>query len=148
MRKLIILGLVLGLLSFTVLAFADGPEYEKVNVTGKFGGTLVWSVFGSGPKTFNYPLAQETSSTTPLGFVFAGLIEEDSVTTEVKPGLAKSWDVSEDGLIWTFHLRKGLKWSDGAPFTADDVVFTFNDIAYNDKIQTDWRDVLSRRQTV
>ncbi len=143
MRKILIFGLVLGLLLFSLVALADGPEYEKVNVTGKFGGTLVWSVFGSGPKTFNYPLAQETSSTTPLGFVFSGLVGEDGVTTDIKPELAKSWDISEDGLVWTFHLRRGLKWSDGAPFTADDVVFTFNDIAYNDKIQTDWRDVLT-----
>ncbi len=144
MKKLFVGILVLTLLfTLSFLAFSDTPEYKQLNVTGKFGGTLVWSVFGSGPKTFNYPLAQETSSTVPLGFVFSGLVEEDATTTAIEPGLAKSWDISEDGLVWTFHLRRGLVWSDGAPFTADDVVFTFNDIAYNDKIQTDWRDVLT-----
>jgi ABC-type oligopeptide transport system substrate-binding subunit len=41
--------------------------------------------------------------------------------TGVKPDLAESWDVSRDGLVWTFHLRKGLRWSDDTPLTAQDV---------------------------
>ena len=44
------------------------------------------------------------------------------------PDLAASWTISSDGLAWTFKLRDGVKWSDGQPFTADDVAFTFNDI--------------------
>ncbi len=44
------------------------------------------------------------------------------------PDLAESWTVATDGLSWTFKLRSGVKWSDGQPFTADDVAFTFNDI--------------------
>ena len=44
------------------------------------------------------------------------------------PDLAASWTTSADGLSWTFKLRDGVKWSDGKPFTADDVAFTFNDI--------------------
>jgi peptide/nickel transport system substrate-binding protein len=44
------------------------------------------------------------------------------------PDLATSWEASADGLAWTFHLREGVKWSDGQPFTADDVAFNFNDI--------------------
>ncbi|HTX69930.1 MAG TPA: ABC transporter substrate-binding protein [Thermoleophilia bacterium] len=42
------------------------------------------------------------------------------------PDLATSWEVSSDGLVWTFHLRKGVTWQDGQPFTADDVVFTYD----------------------
>ncbi len=42
---------------------------------------------------------------------------------EVRPILAKSWEVSEDGLTWTVHLQEGVKWQDGKPFTADDVIF-------------------------
>lgn len=43
-----------------------------------------------------------------------------------KPALAESWDTSADGLTWTYHLRAGLKWSDGQPLTAADVAYTFN----------------------
>jgi peptide/nickel transport system substrate-binding protein len=45
-----------------------------------------------------------------------------------KPALAESWDTSADGLTWTYHLRAGLKWSDGQPLTASDVAYTFNRI--------------------
>jgi peptide/nickel transport system substrate-binding protein len=44
------------------------------------------------------------------------------------PDLAESWTPAADGLSWTFKLRSGVKWSDGTPFSADDVAFTFNDI--------------------
>ena len=44
------------------------------------------------------------------------------------PDLAESWTTASDGLSWTFKLRTGVKWSDGQPFSADDVAFTFNDI--------------------
>ena len=44
----------------------------------------------------------------------------------VQPLLAESWDMEEGGKAFVFHLREGVKWHDGAPFTADDVVFTFN----------------------
>jgi peptide/nickel transport system substrate-binding protein len=46
----------------------------------------------------------------------------------VEPNVAKSWEVSEDGLTYTFHLREGHKWSDGKPFTSEDVVFVINDV--------------------
>lgn len=44
------------------------------------------------------------------------------------PDLAESWTTASDGLSWTFKLRSGVKWSDGKPFSADDVAFTFNDV--------------------
>ena len=50
------------------------------------------------------------------------------------PHIAKGWEVSEDGTTFTLYLRPGMKWSDGAPFTADDFVFAFEDITMNDDI--------------
>jgi peptide/nickel transport system substrate-binding protein len=123
-------------------AKVENPKVMEGEV-GKYGGTLVWSVFGSGPKTFNLPISQETSSSVPLGFLFGGLTETNGVTTEVEPALAESWEFSEDGLVWTFHLRKGVTWFDGERFTADDVVFTYNDIIYNEDIAADMRDLLT-----
>jgi peptide/nickel transport system substrate-binding protein len=55
----------------------------------------------------------------------------DPWTGEVKPLLAETWDVSQDGLIYTFKLRKDVKFNDGTPFTANDVVFTWNDAIYD-----------------
>ena len=50
------------------------------------------------------------------------------------PHIAKSWEISEDGTTFTFHLRPGMKWSDGARFTADDFVFAFEEVILNDDI--------------
>ncbi len=54
------------------------------------------------------------------------LVEYDGSSTEVKPGLAKEWQVSEDGLEWTFTLNEGFKFADGTPVTAEAVKFTFD----------------------
>ncbi|MBX2804800.1 MAG: peptide ABC transporter substrate-binding protein [Hyphomicrobiales bacterium] len=62
-----------------------------------------------------------------VGDMFEGLLTED-VDAKPVPGQAKSWEISDDGLTYTFHLRDGIKWSDGAPVTADDFVFAFRRI--------------------
>ncbi len=54
----------------------------------------------------------------------------------VRPNVAKSWDVSEDGTTYTFHLREGMKWSDGEPFTAGDVVWWYDNVILNEEIST------------
>ena len=56
--------------------------------------------------------------------IFDSLVELDE-KLGVKPLLAESWEVSKDGLTYTFKLKKGVKWHDGKPFTAKDVAFTF-----------------------
>jgi len=60
--------------------------------------------------------------------ILAALITESLVAYDARlglvPRLARSWEVSPDGLIWTFHLREGVRWHDGAPVTAQDVAFT------------------------
>ncbi|WP_390625447.1 ABC transporter substrate-binding protein [Nostoc linckia] len=94
----------------------------------------------SDPKTFNYPLSQESPNVFPL--IYEGLTTENPITGKIEPSLAESWEISDDKLRFVFTLRQGLKWSDGQPLTADDVVFTFNDIYLNEAIPTDARDVL------
>ncbi len=66
--------------------------------------------------------------TTPF---FNGLTRP-GLDREPTPDLAESWDVSDDGLTYTFHLRDGVTWHDGEPFTADDVKFTWEVIAHPD----------------
>ncbi|WP_412981785.1 ABC transporter substrate-binding protein [Nostoc sp. UIC 10607] len=94
----------------------------------------------SDPKTFNYPLSQESPNVFPL--IYEGLTTENPITGKIEPSLAEYWEISDDKLRFVFTLRQGLKWSDGQPLTADDVVFTFNDIYLNEAIPTDARDVL------
>ena len=108
----------------------------------KHGGQIVSSTT-SDPKSFNAILAKETSSTLVTGMIFEGLTTTNAHTTKVEPHLAKSWEVSDDGLIWTFHLREDVKWNDGKPFSADDVVFTFNDLIYNPDIPSSAKDIFS-----
>ncbi|NJL36976.1 MAG: ABC transporter substrate-binding protein [Leptolyngbyaceae cyanobacterium SM1_4_3] len=92
------------------------------------------------PSTFNPMLNQEFPSI--FLFSFRGLTKEDGITGEVKPDLAESWEISEDGQRVVFTLRQGLRWSDGKPLTADDVVFTIQDVILNEKIPTDTKDDL------
>jgi len=94
---------------------------------GTYGGTLNQAVLGD-PKSFNPITAMETSTTVVTGLLFLGLMRVDGVTLQPVPELAESYEASDGGLTYTFHLRKGLEWSDGAPLTADDVVFTFQTI--------------------
>ncbi len=97
------------------------------------------------PATFNYAINDSPYSVFP--FIYRGLIDEDGITTKLKPGLAESWSISLDKKRITFTLRKGLKWSDGEPLTADDVVFSYRDIYLNKKIPTTFRDLLRIENT-
>ncbi len=90
------------------------------------------------PKTFNYVLSNESPNV--FGPIYEGMLSENGVTNELEPGLAESWQ--DEGQRIVFTLRKGLKWSDGKPLTVDDVLFTFNDVYFNEGIPTSIRDVM------
>lgn len=107
---------------------------------GTYGGRLVIATFGD-PKSFNPITANEGSSQDIYRFVFSGLTTLDEETQIVGPSLAESWTVEADQKTWTFKLRRGLRWNDGAPLTADDVVFTWNEIIYNPQINNVTRDL-------
>lgn len=113
----------------------DAPD------AGRFGGTFVVTSI-SDPRTFNTLVAQETSSTVPLGYAFEGLVETNRTSTEVEPSLGESWTVSKDGRTWRFVMRQGVQWFDGKPVTADDVVFTL-DTAFTQGVQSSLPDVLT-----
>ena len=105
---------------------------------GEAGGSLTFATV-SEPLTLNLALANDTGSSGILGYLFEGLTETSWLTDEAQPALAESWERSDDGLEWTFHLRQGVTWHDGTRFTAHDVDFTFNDIIYNDDIDASAR---------
>jgi peptide/nickel transport system substrate-binding protein len=111
------------------------------DITGEHGGRLVYVTIGD-PKTFNPPLANEVSSTEILdGPVFVGLTVYANSRQKTEPGIASSWEVSDDGLEYTFHIRPGLKWSDGETLDADDVIFT-SQVATDPKIHSGMYDIL------
>jgi peptide/nickel transport system substrate-binding protein len=96
---------------------------KPVHEIGKYGGNL--------RRAFTGPADHENgnrlnSSDKILTFDYTG--------TDIVPSLAKDWKVSDDGKTTTIYLRKGAKWSDGTPFTADDFMFWYNDIYMNDQI--------------
>ncbi len=94
----------------------------------------------SDASTFNYPLNQSAYSV--FGYIYEGLIIENGITGELEPALAESWKVSDNGQTIVITLKEGLKWSDGEILTADDVVFSYNEIYLNDKIPSSFKDIL------
>src|SRR5690348_13929592 len=107
---------------------------------GACGGQLVISE-RSEPKALNPLTATDLSSKEIIGLLTADLIHINRYTQQPEPAVAASWTVSQNGLQYTFHLRKGLHFSDGYPLDADDVVFTFR--AYLDeKNHSPQRDLL------
>jgi peptide/nickel transport system substrate-binding protein len=87
------------------------------------GGTYVEGVAGR-PSYINPILCQYNQVDSDLvSLIFSGLTDINE-RGEIVPALARDWDVSEDGLVYTFYLRRDVVWHDGEPFTADDVLFT------------------------
>ena len=121
----------------------DGVDYlESQAPLGNFGGELIASTIGEGPKTFNPFNSKDNTSSTMAGVMFDGLLTTNPVTGQPAPKLAKSYEISPDGKTYIIHLRRGIKWSDGKPITADDVVFTWSDIIFAGLGDTSTRDSL------
>ncbi len=91
---------------------------------GEFGANIVETLPGD-LATVNPLVNESMAGSAVIGRILEGLTTLDPNTGEVIPNLAKSWEISEDDLQYTFHLRRGIHWSDGHPFTADDVLFTW-----------------------
>jgi peptide/nickel transport system substrate-binding protein len=92
------------------------------------GGTIVANFYPDNPNPWN----------TGLNGMWTSLLHEplvalDNTYATVVPGVAETWDISEDGLTYTFHLRQGVTWHDGTPFTSADVLWSYNTLA-NPKI--------------
>ncbi len=107
---------------------------------GKRGGRLVVALRGE-PKTLNPLIAADTRSREVIGVMQADLVHINRATQLTEPALAKSWKISPDGLRYTVVLRHGLKFSDGQPLDADDVLFTFR-VYLDENVHAPQRDLL------
>ncbi|MFM7424815.1 MAG: ABC transporter substrate-binding protein [Elainella sp.] len=131
----LLLGLLVGLIAIA----GAGCSFNGLRTQAASGSQLVLSTLQD-PKTFNYALNQEFPSI--FLFCFRGLTREEGTTGTYQPDLAESWQISPDQKRITFTLRAGLKWSDGVPLTADDVVFTYRDVIFNPKIPAESQEAL------
>jgi peptide/nickel transport system substrate-binding protein len=95
------------------------------------GGGIVASMH-TDPRTFNRYLNQDASSDLVATLTHAKLVRLNRVTQNIEPWLAESWTRSDDGLRYTMKLRPNVSFSDGQPFTSDDVLFSF-EAAYDDR---------------
>lgn len=119
----------------------NGVDYLQSQAPiGSFGGSLTSSTIGEGPKTFNPFNSKDNISSILSEVMYDGLLTTHPVTGQPVPKLAKSFSISDDGLEYIINLRHGIKWSDGKPITADDVVFTWNDIIFAGLGNTSTRD--------
>lgn len=80
------------------------------------------------PDRLTPPLSNSNYSISVYQYIYDTLIDLDPDTLEPIPHLAKRWDISKDGMVYTFYLREDVLWHDGKPFTADDVVFSYEKI--------------------
>jgi peptide/nickel transport system substrate-binding protein len=119
------LQVIIALLAIVLLIAAMG--YVAFSVTTvqvpDFGGTYIEGIAGN-PNAINPILCQPNPVDQDLAaLIFTGLTRVSDMG-EIVPDLAESWEITRDGTIYTFHLRQDVLWHDGAPFTAEDVVFT------------------------
>jgi len=106
-------------------------EPTEAAVEKPSGGTFVFARAGD-PMTLDPPNTKENESEARVVQMFEGLIAVEPGTTDLGPGLAESWEVSDDGTVWTFHLREGITFHDGTPFSAEAVVFNFDRMRFED----------------
>ena len=107
---------------------------------GHSGGRLVVSL-RSEPKSLNPLTAADATSREVIGAMQSDLVHINRATQLTEPALAKSWKISADGLEYTLTLRQGLRFSDGHPLDADDVLFTFR-VYLDESIHAPQRDLL------
>ncbi len=95
------------------------------------GEKILTVQLGPNPETIDPALNSSVDGGNMLLFAFDCLLNIDE-NNNVVAGAAEKWDVSEDGLVWTFTLRKDLKWSNGDPLTAEDFVYSWKRVANPD----------------
>jgi peptide/nickel transport system substrate-binding protein len=110
----------LALIAATLIAVGVGVG---VSVTAQQGNVMRVAIIND--PIMNPVIAPDLGSILVNKVIFAGLVRPDD-NLRPTPDLARSWQVSRDGLVYTFRLRPGVKWHDGDEFTAEDVKFTFD----------------------
>ena len=145
MARLALLVCLLAVFGFaatpTPATFNPSEEVQRVDgEIGRYGGRLVVGQRAE-PKTLNPVLAADAISREVIERCNADLITIDRQSQKTEPALAESWKASPDGRTFTLKLRKGIRFSDGQPFDADDVVFSFT-VYLDEAVGSPQRDLL------
>jgi len=128
-------------LSIAACAHAAAPDLLiATGEAGRYGGSLV-VLERAEPKTLNPVTALDVPSRDVIRRMTADLITINRRTLQTQPSLAKSWTVSHDGREYVLELRQGLRFSDGHPMDAGDVVFTFQ-VDLDEAVHSPQRDLL------
>ncbi len=125
------------------IGLLQGAQEELLVVPGLRGipgGRLIYAQ-KTEPKTLNTLVVTDSASKEVIQRLMADLVHINRETQQTEPALAKSWKVSPDRRRYTLTLRRGLRFSDGAPFTADDVVFSYR-CYLDEKLHSSQRDLL------
>ena len=113
------------LLSVIILVGLTGCGGGESNVSaGNKTGTLYWGN-GTEPQSLDPQIATGVPEHHIISAVMEGLVLKDRKTLEPRPGVAKSWDISDDGRVYTFYLRDNARWSNGDPHTAHDYAWSW-----------------------
>lgn len=140
----VVLLIAIGPISWCTVVPSPLQPAEEIQTTdnevGRYGGQLVVGQ-RSEPKTLNPVTASDVPSREVIRETTADLIHINRSSQNTEPALAKSWKMSPDGRIFTLTLRRGVRFSDGQPFNADDVVFSFQ-VYLDEKVHSPQRDLL------
>lgn len=124
--RMCLLGVMLGVLAFLVAACAASPAPTATAVPPTPTPALrpvAYLNLGTEPPTLDPAISTDSVSIDIVRSLFVGLTQIDEKTSEILPDLAEKWTISPDGTVYTFPLRKDVKWSDGKSVTAHDVVY-------------------------
>lgn len=141
MKKMVrMLSLLLALAMVLSMAACGSSSAPAATTAGSTGDSTTgagngYVVIGQTSEVANLNPMQypRTPDSNVQNLIFSFLVKPDA-SLNYEPDLAESWDISDDGTVYTFHLRKDVKWHDGEPFTADDVVFTLTSLANPDYV--------------
>lgn len=113
------------LLFITISCFFGGCTGKKTAVKLGNEQQILHKGNGTEPEDLDPHIVTGVPEHHILQALFEGLVTLDPKTLQVLPGIAESWDISEDGKVYTFHLRDNARWSNGDPVTANDFVFSY-----------------------
>lgn len=114
-------------ISLTLILIISGcsKNTEKSNSRNEPEGNILRYWFLQDPPNLDPAHATDTTSAVVVMHIFDGLVDLEPQTLEPVPAVAERWDISEDGTVYTFHLRKGVKFHNGREVTADDFRYAF-----------------------